>query len=69
MPADQAMTYAKVLVRDYVLAGFSKIHLDTSMALGGEEILTVETMAQRSAELARVCQEAYIELKIKDKKP
>ncbi|MEN6608938.1 MAG: class II D-tagatose-bisphosphate aldolase, non-catalytic subunit, partial [Bryobacteraceae bacterium] len=30
-PAGDAMEYAKKMVRDYVLAGYTKIHLDASM--------------------------------------
>ena len=31
LPAREAMNHAKVLVEEYVKAGFQKIHLDTSM--------------------------------------
>ncbi|MGB1209035.1 MAG: class II D-tagatose-bisphosphate aldolase non-catalytic subunit, partial [Paracoccaceae bacterium] len=33
-PIEQAMAKARVLVRLYVEAGFTKIHLDASMACG-----------------------------------
>lgn len=58
----QAMEKASVLVREYVLAGFSKIHIDTSMRLGSDkkgEPLTDETIARRGAELCRAAEVAY----------
>lgn len=64
-PEETAMKKAEELVRAYVLAGFKKIHLDTSMRLGDdskEEPLSVRTIAQRGARLYRVCEEAYQEL-------
>ena len=36
-PADEAMAKARDLVRDYVAAGYTKIHLDASMRLGGDD--------------------------------
>ncbi len=62
---ETAMSNAKELVREYVLAGFTKIHLDTSMKLGSDsedELLKTETIAQRGAELCRASEEAYNEL-------
>lgn len=62
----EAMEEAKGLVRDYVLAGFSKIHIDTSMRVADdstEEALSTEVIARRGAILAKVCEEAYLELK------
>lgn len=35
-PAISAMEKAKTLIRDCVLAGYSKIHIDTSMKLGSD---------------------------------
>ena len=58
MPADQAMDKARVLVREYVKAGFGKIHLDCSEGCAGEAAqLTDDQTAARSADLARVCAE------------
>jgi D-tagatose-1,6-bisphosphate aldolase subunit GatZ/KbaZ len=58
MPADAAMEKARVLVRDYVKAGFGKIHLDCSEGCAGEAAqLTDDQTAERSANLARVCAE------------
>ncbi|MCL2391005.1 MAG: class II D-tagatose-bisphosphate aldolase, non-catalytic subunit [Oscillospiraceae bacterium] len=59
-PADYAMTKASELVESYVLAGFSKIHLDTSMHLGGDNPdvpLDDEVIAKRSAALCAVAEQ------------
>ncbi len=56
MPAGAAMEKARVLVRDYVEAGFRKIHLDCSEGCAGEAAqLGDAKTAARSADLARVC--------------
>lgn len=56
MPAEAAMEKARVLVRDYVKAGFRKIHLDCSEGCAGEPMqLDDAQTAARSADLARVC--------------
>ena len=63
-PADEAMAFAEGLVRAYVKAGFSKIHLDTSMYLGGDDRskpLAVKLVAERGARLCRVAEEAFQE--------
>lgn len=64
-PEAEAMAKAEVLVREFVLAGFTKIHLDTSMKLGDdskEEMLATEVIAKRGVRLYKVCMEAYDEL-------
>lgn len=64
LPAEQAMENAKTLVRAYVLAGYEKIHLDTSMRLGDdsrETRLPDSVIAQRGATLCRVAEDAYRE--------
>jgi len=60
-PVAMAMEKSKVMVRDYVLAGFTKIHLDASMKLGDDPTgpLPVEIVADRAAELAVVAEEAF----------
>ncbi|MDA5556927.1 class II D-tagatose-bisphosphate aldolase non-catalytic subunit [Shimia sp. MMG029] len=59
MPAEAAMEKARVLVRDYVKAGFGKIHLDCSEGCAGEAAqLNDDQTASRSADLARICAEA-----------
>ncbi len=65
----EAMENAKVLIREYVLAGFTKIHLDTSMPLKGDlenGIFNDELIAKRASILCKVSEEAYEELKNKD---
>jgi D-tagatose-1,6-bisphosphate aldolase subunit GatZ/KbaZ len=52
LPADEAMQEAEETVRDYVRAGFQKIHLDASMSCSGDPVpLPVETIARRAAAL------------------
>jgi len=55
-PAEQAMDKAKELVKLYVEAGFTKIHLDASMACRGEPNLTFEQIAERAADLCAVAE-------------
>lgn len=52
-PAGQAMDKAQELVKAYVQAGFTKIHLDASMPLGNDPDGQIDTQvaAQRSADL------------------
>lgn len=58
-PVDQAMEKARDMLRDYVKAGFRKIHLDCSEGCAGEPAqLDDAQTAARSAELARLCVEA-----------
>lgn len=60
----EALEKSKVLVRDYVLAGFTKIHLDTSMHLADDskdEMLSTDVIAQRGITLLQVCEDAYQE--------
>uniref|UniRef100_UPI00359F28B1 class II D-tagatose-bisphosphate aldolase non-catalytic subunit n=1 Tax=Jeotgalibaca porci TaxID=1868793 RepID=UPI00359F28B1 len=61
----EAMENAKTLVFDYVRAGFTKIHLDTSMRVADDsttEMLSDATIARRSAILAQQALAAYDEL-------
>jgi len=65
LPAEKAMEEAKELVRQFVLAGFSKIHIDTSMHLGDDDPakkLDTSVIAERGAMLAEVAENAYKEL-------
>ena len=57
-PADIAMKNSEDLIRDYVKAGFVKIHLDCSMRLADDPqgALDVEVSAQRAARLARTAE-------------
>ena len=52
-----AMEKAEVLVKDYAAAGFRKIHLDASMACGGEPTPSFELVAKRAARLCKVAEE------------
>ena len=63
-PEKSAMEKAKELVYQYARAGFTKIHIDTSMKVADdpEGVLSTETIAKRGVELYKVCMEAYNEL-------
>ena len=61
-----AMAKAEELIKQYVLSGFSKIHIDTSMRLGGDpegKCLETSLIAERGAVLCAVAREAFNELK------
>lgn len=61
----EAMENSKKLVREYVLAGFTKIHLDTSMPIKGDlesGNFGDEIISKRAAILCKVCEDAYKEL-------
>lgn len=63
---DKAMLKAEELIRQYVLAGFSKIHIDTSMKVNSDDKnarLSDEIIAKRGARLAKVAEEAFKEYK------
>jgi D-tagatose-1,6-bisphosphate aldolase subunit GatZ/KbaZ len=60
-PAESAMQKAEQLVRDYVKVGYTKIHLDASMHLGGDDPaqpLDVELSARRATRLAKAVEGA-----------
>jgi D-tagatose-1,6-bisphosphate aldolase subunit GatZ/KbaZ len=58
-PAAEAMEAAKTMVTEYVRAGFSKLHLDASMACGGDrEPLPNEVVAERAAQLCAAAESA-----------
>ncbi len=64
-PEAEAMAKSVELVKLFVLAGFKKIHLDTSMRVADDprdEMLSDETIARRGAILYEACEEAYQEL-------
>lgn len=57
LPAAEAMAKAEVMVRDYVRAGFQKIHLDCSMACADDGIAPPETaIAERAARLCAIAE-------------
>lgn len=55
-PIDTAMEKARALVKSYVQAGFKKIHLDASMACGGEPNPSFAQIAERAADLCAVAE-------------
>lgn len=65
LPAAEAMENARELARRCVLAGFKKMHLDTSMRLGDDPTdarLPDGVIAERGATLLKECEAAYQEL-------
>ena len=59
LPAEQAMGHADDLVRSYVEAGFTKIHLDCTHPCAGETgPLSDEVVAERTARLLAVAEQA-----------
>jgi D-tagatose-bisphosphate aldolase class II non-catalytic subunit len=57
-PASEAMREARDMVRAYVEAGFSKIHLDASMRCADDRDLSEATIAERGAALCAVAEAA-----------
>lgn len=69
-PAEQAMALAKEQIKAYIAAGYTKIHLDTSMRLAddpgdGHSALSTEIIARRAAELCAVAELASADLPTK----
>jgi len=59
LPAAEAMEKAKVMVVDYVRAGFAKIHLDASMACADDdERVPDDVIAERATELCAAAEAA-----------
>jgi D-tagatose-1,6-bisphosphate aldolase subunit GatZ/KbaZ len=64
-PEAMAMDKAETLVREFVAAGFIKLHIDTSMRLGDDnprEKLSPLTVAQRGARLCKIAQDEFLSL-------
>lgn len=62
LPEMQAMANAEELIRSYVLAGFSKIHIDTSMRVADDaqdQRLSDAVIARRGARLCQVAEDAF----------
>ncbi|MEG3130992.1 tagatose-bisphosphate aldolase subunit GatZ [Pantoea cypripedii] len=56
--ASSAMEKSRVLIAEYVAAGFSKIHLDASMSCADDPVpLPPEVVAQRAADLCRIAEQ------------
>lgn len=57
LTADQAMAKAEAMIAAFAEAGFTKLHLDTSMGCAGEpEALADEETARRAAQLAVIAE-------------
>lgn len=57
LPAEEAMAKAETMIAGFAAAGFTKLHLDTSMGCAGEPVaLTDEITAERAARLAAVAE-------------
>jgi len=69
--ASVAMEKSQVLIKEYVLAGFTKIHIDTSMHLSDDDHslkLDTKVIAERGAILCVSAEEAFSKLKAIDQK-
>ena len=62
-PAESAMQKSEEMIRQYVEAGFTKIHLECSMKLADDPagMLDVEVIARRAARLAKIAEHAEAE--------
>ncbi len=61
---NSAMSKASKLVDEYVAAGYSKLHIDTSMPLADDhKPLAPEMIAQRGIELIKVAEDRYQKIK------
>jgi D-tagatose 6-phosphate 4-epimerase len=59
LAVDEAMRRAKEMIEGYARAGFTKLHLDTSMGCAGESVaLSDEITAERAAALANAAEAA-----------
>lgn len=65
LPETEAMEKSETLIYQYARAGFTKIHLDTSMKVADdpEGLLSTETIARRGATLYKAAMKGYEELK------
>ena len=57
LSADKAMAKAETMIAEYAKAGFTKLHLDTSMGCKGERVALADTeTAERAARLAEIAE-------------
>jgi len=62
LSAEEAMAQSEVMMDGFVRAGFTKIHLDTSMGCAGEPVALPDAVtAERAARLAKVAEKAAAE--------
>ncbi len=68
LPEKEAMANSVELVYQYAAAGFTKIHLDTSMKVADdpEGLLSTHTIARRGAELYKAAMEGYAKRREQD---
>ena len=69
LPESTAMDYAEEMVRQYAAAGYTKIHLDTSMRVADDDRskpLSDYTVARRGARLLKAAEEEWEALHAKD---
>jgi D-tagatose-1,6-bisphosphate aldolase subunit GatZ/KbaZ len=67
-----AMDYSRQLIKEYVKAGFKKIHLDTSFVCADDSvnnngILSKEVISRRAAELCKVAEDEILKSEIPGK--
>jgi D-tagatose-1,6-bisphosphate aldolase subunit GatZ/KbaZ len=65
LPAKVAMENSRVLIEEYIKAGYQKIHLDTSMFCADDQgdktkPLQDEVVAERAADLCRVAEDTWL---------
>ncbi|MBB4093449.1 D-tagatose-bisphosphate aldolase, class II, non-catalytic subunit [Brucella pecoris] len=59
LPAEEALLKSDIMIDAFVRAGFTKIHLDTSMGCAGEPVALPDAVtAERAARLAKVSETA-----------
>ena len=69
LTAEKALEESKELIKQFVFAGFTKIHFDTSMHLGDDDAntkLDTVVIAERGAKLCEIAEKAFVELKARD---
>jgi D-tagatose-1,6-bisphosphate aldolase subunit GatZ/KbaZ len=65
--AQEAMEKSETLIADYVKAGFTKIHLDTSMSCADDPVpLPPKVVAERSARLCKIAEQHATEEQKRD---
>ncbi|MBF0101964.1 MAG: class II D-tagatose-bisphosphate aldolase, non-catalytic subunit [Desulfobacterales bacterium] len=71
LSAENAMAKARELICEYVQAGFSKIHIDTSMALNGDPLPfpSIQQISERTAWLCKAAEQTYQDLKTNEYAP
>jgi len=63
LETNQALDLSKELIREYIKAGFVKLHIDMSMPLGHERFIDKEIIAFRTAKLCKIAEECYKQYK------